>query len=73
MFQHVCQISDAGFTSASLHGNNLGGEPPRVFKKARGSSPKNKTTNVSYVSHSARLDCCHRPDGKELDEEPSHD
>ena len=48
----------------------LGGEPPWVFKKARGDSPKDSTGNVSDVSHSARLDRCHRPDAKQLDKKP---
>ena len=36
-------------------------EPVRVLKKTRSSRPKDKTANLSDVSHSARLDRSHRP------------
>ena len=48
----------------------LGGEAPRVFKKTGCTRPKDKTGNVSDVSHAAPLDCCNRPDVNELDEKP---
>ena len=40
-------------------GTTLVGESLRFFKKTRGKGPKDSTANMSYVSHSARLDCCH--------------
>jgi hypothetical protein len=51
----------------------LGGQTARVLKKTRSSGPKDKTANMSYVSHSARLDGCHRPNVEELGEKPETD
>jgi len=65
----VCSVLPLPLSTKSC----LGGEPPRVPQKTRGNSYKDSAGNISYVSHAAGLDRCHRPDIRDLDEKPEAD